>query len=339
VLSVVLAVAGIGIGKIAWFSGHGLSGLTVAIVLGMLAGNTIYPRIAHSSGPGVHFSRQTLLRAGVVLFGLRLTLQDIGHVGVAAVLVDALMLSSTFLLSWLLGTRLFKMERNTAMLVGAGSAICGAAAVMATEPVVRGRAEEVTVAVSTVVVFGTLSIFLYPLLYKLNLHWGFLPAGANAFGIYAGSTIHEVAQVVAAARSVSPDAANTAVITKMVRVIMLAPFLVGLSAWLARDAARRQAGTGARSTKARLAIPWFAFGFLGVVILNSLGILPQRMLDMATGLDTLLLAMAMASLGLSTHRSALKKAGIKPLLLATVLFCWLVAGGAVVNSTVMHWVR
>jgi uncharacterized integral membrane protein (TIGR00698 family) len=100
---------------------------------------------------------------------------------------------------------------------------------MATGPVVRAKPEQVTVAVSTVVVFGTLAIFLYPALYSLNLLWILLPPGRSAFGIYAGSTIHEVAQVFAAGRSVSMETANTAVITKLVRVMMLAPFLIGLS--------------------------------------------------------------------------------------------------------------
>ena len=104
--------------------------------------------------------KQILLRAGIILYGLRLTFQDIAGVGLHGVLLDALMLASTFGLACLLGTRLFGLDRTTTLLIGAGSSICGAAAVMATEPVVRGRAEQVAVAVSTVVVFGTLGIFL-----------------------------------------------------------------------------------------------------------------------------------------------------------------------------------
>ena len=119
---------------------------------------------------------------------------------------------------------------------GTGSAVCGAAAVMATEPIVRAKAEQVTVAVSCVVVFGTLAIFLYPILYDLNTHWILIPAGPRAFGIYAGSTIHEVAQVFAAGRSVSAATADTAVVTKMVRVMILAPLLIALSAWMTRGA-------------------------------------------------------------------------------------------------------
>jgi len=332
-LCLALATTAILLGRIDWLAAHGLSALTVAILLGIVIGNTYYPGISNACGAGVTYSKQTLLRAGVVLYGLRLTLQDIGHVGVTGVLIDALVLSSTFGLAMLLGTRVFKLDRTTAILIGAGSSICGAAAVMATEPVVRAHAEKVTVAVSTVVVFGTLAIFLYPALFALNQHWGFVPQGAHAFGIYAGSTIHEVAQVVAAARSVGTDAANTAVITKMVRVMMLAPFLITLSAWLSR-AESHQAAMPGQAGKPKLAVPWFAFIFIGTVIFNSFSVLPKPVVEFAINLDTLLLAMAMAALGLTTHVSAIRKAGLKPLMLAAILFAWLIGGGAVINSAV-----
>ncbi|WP_084153756.1 YeiH family protein [Simplicispira psychrophila] len=337
-LSAVLAGAGIALGRIDWLAAHGFSALTLAIVLGMLVGNTVYPRVAAASGPGVNLSKQQLLRLGIILYGLRLTVQDIGQVGLAGVVVDALVLSSTFLLACWIGTRWLGLDRQSTMLIGAGSAICGAAAVMAAEPVVKARAEQVTVAVATVVVFGTVSIFLYPVLFQLNQPWQLIPGGANGFGLFAGSTIHEVAQVVAAARSIGPEAADTAVIAKMVRVMMLAPFLLLLSGWLARDTARKAkrnaSGQGAQSAKGKIAIPWFAFGFIAVVLFNSLQWLPVQATAVATDIDTGLLAMAMAALGLSTHFSAIRKAGAKPLLLALILFGWLLVGGGLIN----HWV-
>jgi uncharacterized integral membrane protein (TIGR00698 family) len=348
-LSAALAAVSIWLGTSGWLQAHGMSALTVAIVLGIVLGNTLYPFVAVSSGAGVVFSKQTLLRAGVILYGLRLTLHDIGQVGFSGVLIDALLLSSTFGLALILGTRLFGLDRPTALLIGAGNAICGAAAVMATEPLLRAKAEHVTVAISTVVVFGTLAIFLYPALYQLNQHWHLLPAGSRAFGIYAGSTIHEVAQVFAAGRSISVETANTAVITKMVRVMMLAPFLIALSAWLARKSAGAQGGdsgannavahgadSGANSAAGprRLTIPWFAFAFIGMVVFNSLALLPHAVVGTAIDVDTFLLAMAMGALGLTTHLSAIRRAGIKPLLLGAVLFAWLVGGGALINSLI-----
>lgn len=314
-ISGALAAFAMALGRIGWLQDHGFSALTLAIVLGMLVGNTVYPRVASMSGAGVNFSKQNLLRLGVVLYGLRLTVQDIGHVGLAGVATDALVLGSTFALACVIGIRWLGMDRKTAMLIGAGSSICGAAAVMAAEPVVKARAEQVTVAVATVVVFGTIAIFLYPLLFELNRQWQLVPGGTDGFGIYVGSTIHEVAQVVAAARSVGPHAADTAVIAKMVRVMMLAPFLIMLSAWLARDDARRTVRMTSvpvanehtarleAPIKPKLAVPWFAFAFVGVVLFNSLNLLPPSVVAVTTEVDTILLAMAMAALGLATHIS------------------------------------
>lgn len=332
-----LALAAIELGKLEWMQANGISALTLAIVLGMLVGNSVYPRIAATSAAGVTLSKQSLLRLGIILYGLRLTFQDIGQVGLAGVAIDAIVLCSTFALAWFLGTRVLGLERTTAMLIGAGSSICGAAAVMAAEPVLRGRAEQVAVAVSTVVVFGTLAMFLYPALYHLNAQYPLIAMSPGAYGIFAGSTIHEVAQVVAAGNAVSAEAGNAAVITKMVRVMMLAPFLVALSVYLARSEASHGAAHGAAAHHAghkpgRIVIPWFALGFVCVAGLNSLDWLPEPVVSMAIDLDTVMLAMAMAALGLTTHVSAIRQAGIKPLALAALLFAWLVGGGLAINA-------
>jgi uncharacterized integral membrane protein (TIGR00698 family) len=161
---------------------------------------------------------------------------------------------------------------------------------------------------------------------------------SRAYGIYAGSTIHEVAQVVAAGRAVAESAANTAVITKMVRVMMLAPFLIGLSAYLSRHPEERgHAASAERAAKGPIVIPWFALGFVVVAGVNSLALLPKVLVSTALDVDTLLLGMAMAALGLTTHVSAIRAAGIKPLALAAVLFGWLIAGGFAINVLVERW--
>ena len=333
-----IAILATVLARSAWMQANGISALTLAIVGGMIAGNTVYPRMAGYSARGVTFSKQILLRTGIIFFGLRLTFQDIGQVGVVGVMIDASVLSSTFVLSCWAGTRLFGLNRRTAMLIGAGSSICGAAAVMATEPVVRGRAEEVCVAVSTVVAFGTLAIFVYPALYHLNdrLHW--LSITPFAYGIFTGSTVHEVAQVVAAGKAVADTAANTAVITKLVRVMMLAPFLVLLSAYLARNSEEPAAPESERQSVPaqswRKVIPWFALGFIAVAGFNSLALLPHSFLRAAIDVDTLILATAMAALGVSTQVSAIRAAGVKPLGLAALLFGWLIFGGFAINAGV-----
>jgi len=336
-LSAALAMASVQLGGLAWMQAHGFSALTMAIVLGMIAGNTVYPRIAAISGPGVAFSKTWLLRIGVVLYGMRLTGQDIGHVGVAGVAIDALVLGSTFALAVVLGTRWLGLDRKTALLIAAGNSICGAAAVMAAEPIVRARAEQVTVAIATVVVFGTVAIFVYPPLFELNQHWNIISGGTQGFGIYTGSTVHEVAQVIAAARPMGQGATDTAVIAKMVRVMMLAPVLLGLSWWLAREHAAllRRGGHAAHGAEEghvpAVSIPWFALAFIAAVGFNSLQLLAAPVVADIARFDAAVLATAMAALGVSTHVSAIRKAGIKPLLLAFVLFAWLVVGGAFIN--------
>lgn len=320
VLTALLAAAGTLLAQLPAVQQAGLSALTLAIVLGMVAGNTFFPALAVRCGAGVDFSKNMLLRAGIILFGFRITFQDIAHIGWTGVLVAALMVACTFILAVQLGTRVFRMDKQTSMLIGAGSAICGAAAVMAAEPVVKGQAHKVTVAVATVVVFGTIAMFAYPFLYP------FLGMSEQAFGVYVGSTIHEVAQVVAAGAAVSENVASTAVIEKMLRVMMLAPFLVLLSASMTRQNGTR---TG------RVTIPWFAVLFVVAAGINSLQVLPAVAVQAIVHVDSVLLAMAMAALGLRTRVGALREAGLRPMLLAALLFVFLVVGGYSINVAVM----
>jgi len=324
-LAAALGVLGMAAAELPWARHLGFSALPLAIVLGMIAGNSIFPAVSAYTAAGVDFSKSTLLRTGIVLFGLRITFQQIAAVGLHGVAIDALMVTLTFVLAVLIGTRLMKLDRQTAMLIGAGSAVCGAAAVLATEPVVRAQAHKVSVAVATVVVFGTLSMFVYPVLYP---HLGL---SEQAFGIFAGSTIHEVAQVVAAGKSVSDAAAATAVIEKMLRVMMLAPLLLVLS-----SVQRKHAAAGAAHAGTRLPIPWFALLFIAVCAFNSLNLLPALWVQNLVQLDTLLLASAMAALGLRTHVGAIRQAGLRPLLLAAALFAFLCAGGYEINRLVTY---
>lgn len=305
----------------------GLSALTLAILIGLVVGNTLYPAIASPCASGIAFTKARLLRTGIVLYGLRLTFQDIGQVGVAAVVIDALVLSSTFLLAQWIGQRLLSMDKRTTILVGAGASICGAAAVLATEPVVKGRAEDVAVAVATVVVFGTIGTFLYPALFHWNTEFGWLNVDAQQYGVFVGSTIHEVAQVVAAGEAIGSQAADTAVISKMVRVMMLAPFLLILSMWLSRSERAESQQVGG----SKITIPWFAVGFVVMAGINSLGVLPKPVVSAGIQLDNILLTLAMAALGLTTHIRAVRAAGTKPLILALALFIWLLTAGLALN--------
>lgn len=334
-----------------WTDGKllGLSSLTLAILIGMMLGNTLYPRFAPSLSAGVTFSKAQILRLAIVLYGFKITLTQVASVGLSAVVIDALVLSSTFIITYLLGTKWLKMDRTTTLLIGSGASICGAAAVIAAEPVVKAEAHKVTIAVATVVVFGTLAMLLYPMLYQIG--WLAAVIDAQHYGIYIGSTIHEVAQVVVAGNAISPEVGNTAVVTKMIRVMMLAPFLLLLSVFInstnTKDAKTLSSASDhshnqpnklkllAQRLK-QIQVPWFAFVFIAMVAVNSLLMasptpmiqsFTERMID----LDNILLTMAMFALGLTTHFSAIKQAGIKPLILAAVMFFWLILGGAMIN--------
>ncbi|MEL1636937.1 YeiH family protein [Klebsiella quasipneumoniae] len=323
-LTAALTGAALWAGSFPAIAGAGFSALTLAILFGMVVGNTVYPKIWQPCDGGVIFAKQHLLRLGIILYGFRLTFAQIADVGVSGILIDVLTLSSTFFIACFLGQKVFGLDKHTSWLIGAGSSICGAAAVLASEPVVKAEASKVTVAVATVVIFGTIAIFLYPAMYPLLAHW-FTP---ETYGIYMGSTMHEVAQVVAAGHAVSPDAENSAVIAKMLRVMMLAPFLLFLAA---RVKQLTPAGNGEKS---KITIPWFAIMFILVAVFNSFHLLPKAVVDMLVTLDTVLLAMAMAALGVTTHVSALKKAGAKPLLMALMLFVWLIVGGGAINVAI-----
>ncbi len=214
-----------------------------------------------------------MLRTGIVLYGLRLTFQDIGQVGWGGIALDALVLASTFGLACLLGLRLLGLDQRTSLADWCGQLHLWSSCSAGHRPCgQRPRARCGRGHCHRGGVLARVGTFLYPALYQWNAAHGWLPMDAQQYGLYVGATVHEVAQVVAAGAAVSPDATNTAVIAKMVRVMMLAPFLLLLSAALARSL--RQEGAAAGDA-AGISIPWFALGFVAVAGIHSLGILPQ----------------------------------------------------------------
>ena len=210
------------------------SPLIVGIILGMLYANSLRNRLPETWVPGIKFCTKQILRAGIVLYGFRLTLTQVAAVGLPAIIIDTIIVCGTIGLGVWLG-RALKMDKDTSLMTATGSAICGAAAVLGAEPVVKCEGHKTAIAVSTVVIFGTISMFLYPIMYRAGL----LDALGNiGTAIYTGSTLHEVAHVAGAGNAMDPtDAlgiAGTATITKMIRVMMLAPVLVIMSFALAK---------------------------------------------------------------------------------------------------------
>lgn len=317
------ASAALHISNWSMFAAIGVSPLIIGIMLGIGYGNTLRHHLPKQWAPGILFSSSNLLRLAVVLYGFRLTIQDVTSVGLTGILTDAIIVSTTFVGGAILGIKVFGLPRRLAMLTAAGSSVCGAAAVLGTEPVVRAKPYESSIAVGTVVVFGTISMFLYPLLFKSGL----LDVSQQTYGLWVGSTMHEVAHAVAAGNAVSAEAGNIAVIVKMLRVVLLAPLLVGVGLWLAKFPAPEEAETDSDDSGKKRAFPWFAILFIICVGINSLGIIPNNVVGFINSLDIFLLTMAMCALGMETSIEKARVVGPKPFLLAGVLAVWLMVGG------------
>ncbi len=308
------ATAATFIAEFSFFRHLSISPLIIGITLGIVYANTLRNNLPQEWVKGIYFSTKVLLRAAIVFYGFRITFQNIAQVGISGVLTSALVVTLTFFIGYFIGTKLLKLDRDTTILVTAGSSICGAAAILATEPILKSEPHKSAIAVSTVVVFGTIAMFLYPFLYKA----GYIDLSPQGMGIFIGGTIHEVAHVAAASNTLGAEISNNAVIVKMLRVMMIAPFLIFLGLWLSKKKTGK---------KAKITIPWFAVGFIGIAGFNSFDLVPHSILKDINALDTFALTMAMSALGMETSFSKFKSVGMKPIYLASILFVWLIIGG------------
>lgn len=304
------AIAGAG------FSLRQLPGLTLfspmilAILSGMVFHNVIgTPRRAKV---GITFSMRRVLRLAIVLLGLQLTAAQVAEVGARGLAVIALTLISTFLVTTWIG-RLLGVDRKLTELIAAGTSICGASAVIATNTVTRAHDEDVAYAVACVTVFGSVAMFSYPWL------TGLLQLDAHAFGLWSGASIHEIAQVVAAAFQSGREAGEFGTVAKLARVTLLAPVVMTLGLL----AARRARHDGHGHSAAQAPIPWFVLGFIALVGINSVITIPA---DLRAGLGTattFLLSMALAAMGLETDLAKLKAKGLRPLMLGLLSFLFI----------------
>ncbi len=258
-----------------------------------------------------------LLRAAIVLLGLQVTPGELLSVGGGALLLALAAVSLTLPFTMWLGTRL-GVRPQLAQLIGAGTGICGASAVVAANDVVGGAQEDVAYALAIVTLFGTIALLLYPI---IGLSIGF---DERVFGLWTGSSIHEVVQAVGAASAGGAKAAEVGTITKLARVVLLAPALFGLGYWVRRTPA---------SASARSPVPWFAFGFLLLVGLGGTGLLPTQAVQASRIVVPFLMATAVAALGLGTDLLAMRRHGLGPIALgagSTLFICVLGLAGALI---------
>jgi len=319
--SFILAAFALWLAAVPMLHGTGLGALTLAMLFALVLGNLTPARIHDGLASGVQVCKQPLLRIGVALYGFRLTVQQVQALGVQAFLLDVLLILTTLALAMWLGVRVLRMERQTAILIGAGHAICGAAAILASAGVVKARNDQIAIAVACIVLFGTVGMLLYPWVFSLAPT---LLGDSIRFGVFTGATLHEVAQVVAAGQAMDPQAAEAAIVAKLIRVLLLAPVLIGIGLWMARGGDRSEAA-------APVKVPVFVLGFVVCMLINSWLPLPHSLRQFVVGVDDLLLAAAMAALGFSTRLCDLRKAGLKPLILAFVLTLQLIVVGGLLT--------
>ena len=286
-------------------SASGLAAIS-PVVLALLFGLCWRAALGLAVGlkPGITFAVRPLLRSAIVLLGLQVTLAEVLGLGPGALLLALLSVGTTLPVALWLGPRL-GVSIGLSALLGTGTGICGASAIVAANQVVRAGDEDVTYALAIVTLCGTAGLVFMPLL--LN-PLGLSPAG---YGLWAGAALHEVVQAVGAAAAGGAEAAQAGTVMKLARVMLLAPAILVLGWWLLR-------GSAAEGT-ARVPVPWFAFGFLGMVALASAGLVPQAAIDASRLLVPLMLAASLAALGLSTDLHAMRARGLAPLMLGILL--------------------
>lgn len=291
-----------------------LSPMISAIFVGMLFANTVGFSAAANAGIGLAGKR--LLRLAVALLGLQLTFGQLAAIGLKGIAFAAAALLLTFFFTLWAG-RALGVDRKLSLLLAAGTSICGASAIAGANAVTRADDEDVSYAVACITLFGTLAMFLYPFLqaaFDLSPH---------AYGLWIGLSVHEVAQVVGAGFQGGDLAGQTAVITKLARVMMLAPLVIGLALFMTRSAANP---TGRRAAGAQI-VPVFIVGFLLLAMLNSFALVPEDIRAPIVATTPVLLTAAMGALGLGTNFNRLRQRGLRPLMLAAAATLFIAATG------------
>lgn len=291
------------------------SPLLIVVLLGMLIGSTV--RLPDSLQEGVKYCQKPVLRLGVGLLGIRVSLQQISTIGISGVVTILICTAVTFLAGvWLV--KLFKLDWKLGWLLATGTSICGASAIIAADTVVQSESKDSALSLAIITLWGTVGIFVYPLLNGL-LHWG-----SFAYGSFCGATLHEVAQVVAAGSALDAKAQSIATIVKLARICLLAPMVVGMGWWLRRN--------GNAATAKVAIVPWFLVLF--VVLASTRSLIHSTEFDRIAKdwiepAISFVLSVGMAGVGLQSNFRDVFKAGWKPVAFGFVLWLIIAALGFV----------
>lgn len=296
------------IAAIAIYTGAQLAYVTpliVAMGIGILLRNAFILLPVYKAG--ITYCIRTVLRLAVALLGARITFSQISALGWEGIVVAVAPLLITLLLTIWFG-RMLKCNHSQAFLIATGTSICGASAIMTAGAVTQAKEDNMVVAISSITVFGTILMLLYPVIQKM----GFLGLSPQEYGVWAGASIHEVAQVIAASFGGGEVSGEVGTIIKLTRVACLVPFAFIISFMSANGMIR----SGGAATKGNVKFPLFLFGFLGMVILNSNDFFTPKAIDAIEYFDMFLLTMAMGAMGLETDFKKLLTIGFKPFFLS-----------------------
>ncbi len=293
-----------------------VSPLVAAVVFGAVLSGAGW--VPDGARPGLAFAGKRVLRLGVVLLGLQLSLRDVLGIGAPGLALVAAVVTATFLATQGAGRRL-GVGPNLSLLTATGFAICGVSAIAAMEGVTEADEDDVAAAVTLVTLCGTLAIFTLPPLGRL--------AGleASAFGSWVGASVHDVAQVVAAASTSGQTALHSAVVVKLTRVAMLAPIVAAAGFMRGRRARLRTPDRSDVPGRRPTVVPVFIIGFLAAVAVRSAGAVPAAWLEPLATVERFVLAFAMVGLGSAVDVGKLRRIGARPLALG--LASWAVVAG------------
>jgi uncharacterized integral membrane protein (TIGR00698 family) len=286
-----------------------LSPMILSVIIGVLVHNFVGAPPATRQGAA--FSLRSILRFSIILLGLQITARQAADLGPGALAMIAAALVSTLAFTVVLG-RALGVARGLALLIGVGTSICGASAVIAAKAATNGDDEDAAYAIACVTVFGTLAMFAYPLAQS------FMHLSPRAYGLWAGASIHEIAQVVAASFQSGPAAGQFGTIAKLTRVAMMAPVVIALGELTVR------LGVAGEGERRRPPFPWFLVGFLALSAFNSVVAVPHQIAAPVSVVTTFLLSMAMAAMGLHTNLGHIRARGVRPLALgffASLFIC------------------
>lgn len=317
-----LSLAGVLLAAVAAAAGYGvhllvpaIPWLTASLILGVIAGSIppFRPALGGVFKPGLAVASRRLLRLGIVVLGLQLSLGDIAALGWVAILAIVALVGVSFVITWLIA-RLFRLEGDQSVLMAAGFSICGVSAVGAMAAARGSDQKDTGTPITLVTLYGTLAIVVLPALSSL------LGLNAKQFGHWVGASVHDVGQVVATAQTAGAAALAVAVVIKLTRVLMLAPMVA-----IASIQTRRRSAASERSGPQPAIVPLFIVGFVVAVLLRSFVPLPEVVLGVANVLQSALLACALFAIGASLRLEQLARSGVRAL--GAGLVSWVVILG------------